>query len=498
MKDALRLPEAWLEAPARGAGVLVAIVDTGLDAACEALRGACEPAIDLTEPGGAAQDEHGHGTAMAAIIAGRREGEAARGFLGVAPGARVLPVKVADERGAAPLDRVARGILAAAERGARVIYVGLGVRGRSPALAAAVDHARRAGALVVAPAGNDSLDQVRSPAAEPGALAIGGLGAQDGAPDLALALSSNRGPEVALWAPAERVPAPYRGRACYHDGTSTAAALTAGVAALALGRAPDLDAAALVRCLQAGGAPLPQVERTVLAERIAARALDGLGATLRAARDHAEVQVAARLTPAVPQAGQPARLEVVVRNVGHAPLARVEVDVGPRGAGSFSGPLPPRQQVADLAPGEARTLTFAVTPGEGPGGALVEAAATQGARGRPERAAPCSGPRPRRLDRHPRAAGELRRGRRAPGRPGDRRRPAGPLRGGRREPRRRPGRGGALRVHRRRGRRRRGPGAGPGRAGHAAGRGPRGARGAGLAGAARGGGAGPGRPAPGR
>ncbi|MCO5169983.1 MAG: S8 family serine peptidase [Planctomycetes bacterium] len=382
VKEALRLPEAWLEAPARGAGVLVAVVDTGVDAALEALRDACEAAIDLTDPGGAAADEHGHGTAMSAVIAGR--GEGARGFEGVAPGARVLPVKVADERGAAPLDRVARGILVAAERGARVIYVGLGVRGRSPTLAAAVAHARRAGALVVAPAGNDALDQVRSPAAEPGALAIGGLGAHE----RALSLATNRGPEVALWAPAERVPAPYRGRACWHEGTSTAAALTAGVAALALGRAPDLDAPALARCLQAGGAPVAQVERTVLAERLPARALDALGAVLRAARDHAEVQAVARLAPAVPQAGRPARLEVVVTNVGHAPLARVDVDVVPRGAGALAGALPPRQQVVDLAPGEARTLTFAVTPAEGRGGALVEvqAAPRAGAAGP---AAPC-------------------------------------------------------------------------------------------------------------
>src|SRR5690606_846210 len=117
--------EAWLEAPQKGEGVLVALVDTGVLRSLPALQGATAPAIDLIEEGGAGGDVHGHGTAMAGIIAGR---SVEAGFLGVAPAARVLPVRVADDRGGAPVDRVARGITQAADRGARVIYVGLGVR----------------------------------------------------------------------------------------------------------------------------------------------------------------------------------------------------------------------------------------------------------------------------------------------------------------------------------------------------------------------------------
>ncbi|MBX3469138.1 MAG: S8 family serine peptidase [Planctomycetes bacterium] len=369
VKAALRLAEAWLDAPAKGEQVVVGVVDTGLDPNQVALRGACEPAIDLLEEGGAGADQHGHGTSMAAIIAGRRPSpEAKSGFEGVAPKARVLPVRVADERGGAPLDRVARGIVAAADRGAKVIYVGLGVRGRSPTLAAAVAQARKLGALVVAPAGNDGLDQVRSPAAEPGAFAVAGTSSRgDG-----LALCTNLSAEVDLCAPAEFVPAPHKDRTCFTEGTSSSAALVAGVAALALSRSPALDPAALERCLRAGAAPIAQVEGTVLARRVPVRALDAAGAVARAAAEHAEVGLEARLVPAQPSAGEAVRLEVTVTNLGHVPLARVQVAAAPEGART----PPPAEAVTDLAPGAAQVLSFAFNvPAEGPGGAWVEATA---------------------------------------------------------------------------------------------------------------------------
>lgn len=366
VKTAIRLAEAWLDAPRRGEQVLVAVVDTGLDPNQAALRGACEPAIDLVEDGGSGLDQHGHGTSMASIIAGRGDGRpvATSGFEGVAPLARILPVRVADERGGAPLARVARGILVAAERGARIIYVGLGVRGRSPTLAAAVAQARRAGALVVAPAGNDGLDQLRSPAAEVGALAVGGSSTRGDA----LALCTNLTADVALCAPAEFVPAPHRDRTCFTEGTSSSAALVAGVAALALSRCPTLDAAALERCLRAGAAPIAQVEATVLAERLAVRTLDAAATVARAATGHAELALTSRLIPAAPAAGEAVRLEVLVRNVGHVALNQVALTATPEGT-----PPLPSEQLADLAPGEQRVVSFAFNVGQEPGVAWVDA-----------------------------------------------------------------------------------------------------------------------------
>lgn len=366
VKAAIRLAEAWLDAPRKGEQVLVGVVDTGLDPAQAALRGACEPAIDLVEDGGSGLDQHGHGTSMASIIAGRGDGRPVptSGFEGVAPLARILPVRVADERGGAPLARVARGILAAAERGARIIYVGLGVRGRSPTLAAAVAQARAAGALVIAPAGNDGLDQLRSPAAEVGALAVGGSSTRGDA----LALCTNLTADVALCAPAEFVPAPHRERTCFTEGTSSSAALVAGVAALALSRCPTLDAAALERCLRAGAAPIAQVEQSVLAERLPVRTLDAAATVARAAAGHAELALTTRLVPAAPAAGEAVHLEVLVRNVGHVPLASVALTATPEGT-----PALPAERLTDLAPGEQRTVSFAFNVGQEPGAAFVDA-----------------------------------------------------------------------------------------------------------------------------
>ena len=345
----LGLRVAWKDASDEGAGVVVGVVDTGVDQAMEALSGACEPAIDLVVEGGAASDGHGHGTGMAGIIAGRGDGQ--RGFRGVAPRARILPVRVASDRGVAQLDAVARGIVAAAERGARVIYVGLGVRGRSPTLAGAVARARLLGSLVICPAGNDGLDVLVSPAAEPGAVAVAGLSTCEGE---SLAPATNVSPAVLLAAPSEHVPAPSRGAVRFTDGTSVAAAITAGVAALALSRAPGLDHEGLLRVLLAGSRPL--FEEGPAAARLPLRALDPIGVVARARAEHAELAVAeVRLAPDPPVAGQPAQVRFLLENRGQVPLATTEVL-----AAIESTTLTLAAQ--DLKPGEARWVSAAWTP----------------------------------------------------------------------------------------------------------------------------------------
>lgn len=353
--ERIGLAEAWEHAPTRGQGVLVGVVDTGVDPTRDALAGVCEPALDLIAEATPAQavgpaDPHGHGSLMAGIVAGRGDGRG-KGFIGVAPEARILPVRVADERGGAPVDRVARGIQRATDRGARVIYVGLGVRGRSPTLASAVAYARAAGALVVAPAGNDGLDQVRSPACEAGVLGVGGE-AHDGGP----ASCSNLDGALALVAPAEFVPAPARGRTAFTEGTSSSAALAAGVAALVLSRAPELPPDAVARCLVAGARPLDGVSGPLL-ERLPARALDAAGAVVRAGRAFAEVAVSGvRIVPASPQPGVVARVEVTLENRGHVPLERLTL-AGRGGTAALETAV-----LTGLAPGARTTVTLAWTP----------------------------------------------------------------------------------------------------------------------------------------
>src|SRR5690349_14224183 len=124
---------------ADGTGVLVAVVDSGVEARHPQLAGAVVPGFDRLDAGGDGRvDCVGHGTAVASIIAGRsRPGTA---FRGVAPAATILPVRVSeridDETGgrAAPLAEVAAAVRRAADRGARVINLSLTTDRDDPAL----------------------------------------------------------------------------------------------------------------------------------------------------------------------------------------------------------------------------------------------------------------------------------------------------------------------------------------------------------------------------
>lgn len=171
--------EAW---KLSDGGVLVAIVDSGVDASNAHLSQAVVPGVDLVGPGDGRVDTFGHGTAVAAQIAARPvEGS---GLVGMAPQAQILPIRVyADVSNEAVRDgkapeavRTAEGIRIAADRGARIIVVPQSTPSDAPALRAAVDHATASGALVVASAGNvtpeEDANLVRFPAAYPSVLSV--------------------------------------------------------------------------------------------------------------------------------------------------------------------------------------------------------------------------------------------------------------------------------------------------------------------------------------
>lgn len=140
-----------------GAGVLVAIVDTGIDldhpefAGRIASGGACFGGTTAC-PGAAAQgdDNHGHGTHVAGIVASAANGT---GNTGVAPGASLLAVKVLDASGSGSYAAVASGISYAASKGAKVINMSLGGGSPSTTLLAPLQTAA-ATSVIVAAAGN--------------------------------------------------------------------------------------------------------------------------------------------------------------------------------------------------------------------------------------------------------------------------------------------------------------------------------------------------------
>lgn len=145
-------------APAPAGGAVIAVVDTGVDAAHPALMGRVLPAIDLVDDGRGG-DPNGHGTHVAGTAAGADNG---CGAIGVAPEASILPVLVLDEEGAGTVDVVADGIRQAADRGATVINLSLGadvvlrnVSGNG--LEEAIRYAWSKGSIPVLAAGNDGL-----------------------------------------------------------------------------------------------------------------------------------------------------------------------------------------------------------------------------------------------------------------------------------------------------------------------------------------------------
>ncbi|MEV6968992.1 S8 family serine peptidase [Hamadaea sp. NPDC051192] len=147
--SSLDLPAA--HAVTKGTGVVVAVVDSGVDVTHPDLQGSV---LSGTETAGT-KDTDGRGTALASLVAGHGHGAGgADGVLGVAPGAQILPVAFAPKAGeAGDPAALAAGIDLAVSKGAKVVCVGRGVA-PNPRLREAVEDALDADVLVVAADGD--------------------------------------------------------------------------------------------------------------------------------------------------------------------------------------------------------------------------------------------------------------------------------------------------------------------------------------------------------
>jgi hypothetical protein len=227
-----------------GGSVTVAVVDTGVSAAASALSGAVAAGVDLTAPGRGRADGDcaGRGTFVAGIVAARpRDGS---GFAGVAPAARILPVRVTPTEDLVAADVLAAGISAAVDRGASVVAVTASSVADSPALRTAVLDALRRNALVVAPATTQAARNRPAPAFPAHyeevlavtALGVNGASAATGESRVDLAAPGADG-VVSL--------APAGDGHVTSSGDEVAAAFVAGAAALLRSYRPELSAAAV-------------------------------------------------------------------------------------------------------------------------------------------------------------------------------------------------------------------------------------------------------------
>jgi subtilisin family serine protease len=227
--------------------VMIAVLDTGIDIRHPELADALVPGRDFVDILDGAdkffgdylgadadpQDEVGHGTHVAGIVA-------AKGIAmpdGVVPRCRVLPVRVLGAMrqgqrrvGAGLVDNINVGIKWAVDHGADVISMSLGVRHTEGGLPhqEVVEYAYRRGATIVAAAGNDGTDQLYYPGALPQVITVGAVDADGG-----VATYSTWGPQVSFVAPGTNIYSTWVGADyAFSTGTSHATPFVTGAVAM--------------------------------------------------------------------------------------------------------------------------------------------------------------------------------------------------------------------------------------------------------------------------
>lgn len=251
--------ETKVWAVSQGEGVIVGLVDSGVDQDHQDLTGQVLPGGDFSGANTDGRvDGDGHGTAMASLIAGHGHGPQA-GVMGLAPKAKILPVKVRTDGENPGLQQngLAEAIRFAVDHGAKVVNMSLGGTSRfdSPAREA-VNYAVSKDVVLVAATGNsgDSLSGVQYPAAFPGVVAVAAVDSTGSAWD-----RSTPGAETTLAAPGVEIyQATAKSSSSYGigDGTSDATAYVSATAALIRAKYPALSAGQVInRLIKSAAAP---------------------------------------------------------------------------------------------------------------------------------------------------------------------------------------------------------------------------------------------------
>lgn len=267
--DLVKAPSAWAKGYT-GKGVVVAVVDTGVDRNHDDLKdniwtNSKEIANNGKDDDGNGYvddvygwnfdgndnntlDVAGHGTHVSGTIAGEKNDF---GVTGIAYDAKIMPVKVLDDSGTGSYDAIAQGIRYAADNGANVINLSLGGDYPNSALESALKYASSKGAIVVMAAGNDSGLQPGYPAryADETGIAVGAVDKKNNLANFSNLAGFN--PLTYVTAPGVDVYSTLPGnKYASYSGTSMATPHVAGVVALMLSANPNLTDAQVRQILE--------------------------------------------------------------------------------------------------------------------------------------------------------------------------------------------------------------------------------------------------------
>jgi len=230
--------------------VVVAILDTGIDPTQPDLRGKLVAGYDYVNNDQDPSDDNGHGTAVAGVVAANSDNGI--GVAGYCWACRLMPVKVLGADGTGFASGLAQGIIWATDHGARVINASLGSPVDDLTLAAAAQYAWGHGVLVVAAAGNESSLTPDYPAALANVLSVSASDQSD-----RLYGFSNSGASVA--APGENSTTGLGTSYVSFLGTSSAAPVVSGIAALAFSLVPGAMPGQVEQAIETSAVPIPGV-----------------------------------------------------------------------------------------------------------------------------------------------------------------------------------------------------------------------------------------------
>lgn len=259
--DVMKADDIWKVST--GKGVTVAVIDTGVGLLPE-LEGQVLPGKDFAPEsleGDERTDYESHGTTMAALIAATGKRPNGDGAFGLAPGTKILPIRVPHEEDLSSPSWTA-AIRYAADSDAKIINISLATPKDDPARIDAVKYALAKGKLIFAGVGNygHSTNEVLYPAATPGVVGVGAVDAKGVATK-----ESERGPQVDLSAPGVDIVTGCAEKAgvCKNHGTSDATALASASAALVWSLHPDWTNNQVLRVLlNTAGKPVSGAQRS--------------------------------------------------------------------------------------------------------------------------------------------------------------------------------------------------------------------------------------------